>query len=78
MVRRRKAKMVITPAMKEWCKFLARDGEIKNLMPGHMLYHCHGKHGLTWKMVDKLETAGLIYFEGGIAILTDKGKESCA
>lgn len=73
----------VTPAMREWLKYLARGNEITRSPNFHTgPYTTVGRGGLTWRMVIKLQDAGLIRWEPVTpelsfprvkAVLTDAG-----
>ncbi len=80
----------VTPAMREWCRYLAQPGKGLRrtyLTSGYRATAERGirKQGLTYVMGLKLEDAGLIKWVnqegsriGHVAELTDKGREVAA
>lgn len=72
----------ITPAMLDWCRYLAQPGHGLRRSSFTRGYHAtttrgdHRKQGLTYVMGLKLEKAGLIRWIDQFAELTDQGREA--
>lgn len=85
-----KEEIKVTPAMREWCRYLARAGNglrRTSVVSGYRATSEKGmrRGGLTYVMGLKLADAGLITWValkgeriGHIAALTDKGREVAA